>query len=428
MKTYTVFEYGSFTCDKAVEGYTRLPEKTFRILEEFVLCTRNKDLDALELMTVSARRGIGKIISANNYVGIISLKDGTTIQILPKTLAGEGGEAEAKAKKLLVDMLRTYRDFPHKSLQTAGVNTAKLDIFEIFIRMFTDEVLLLVKRGLSRGYETMQENGTCFKGKLLFTQHIRENIAHKERCYTQFDEFTGNRPENRLIKTTIRKLLRHTHSIRNRTDLKTLITTFAGIPESESIEDDFTSCVSDRSTRDYANALRWCRVFLSGKSFTMYEGSEVAFALLFPMETLFESYVAHQLKRSLNPDEFMVNIQDKKYHLFDEPRKFQMRPDIVVHRKADHAVFVLDTKWKVLSNKKNNDGISQADMYQMYAYQKKYGARYVTLLYPKTTEECHETQYRSLDGAIVRIRFVNLFGMRESMDPIVEMLNDLSEI
>lgn len=61
-----------------------------------------------------------------------------------------------------------------------------------------------------------------------------------------------------------------------------------------------------------------------------------------------------------------------------------MRPDIVVKRKADGAVFILDTKWKILADSKTNYGISQADMYQMYAYQKKYGANHVTLVYPKT--------------------------------------------
>lgn len=426
MKTHTIFEYGSFVCAKEhenqVEGYTPLPEEIFRSLENFILQTRSKSTDALELMTIGARRGIGRTITANNYVGIISLKDGNTIQILPKIMADESRDAEAKAKKLLVNMLRTCRDFPHKNLQTAGMNTSKLDIFEIFIRMFTDEVLLLAKRGLSRSYETVQENGTCFKGKLLFTQHIQKNMAHKERCYTEFDEFTDNRPENRLIKTTLRKLLRQSHSERNRTDLKTLLTAFADVPESVSVEHDFILCVPDRSTRDYSNALRWCKVFLSGRSFTMYEGSEIAFALLYPMETLFESFVAHELKRYLNPERFTVSVQDKKYYLFDEPKKFQMRPDIVVHRKSDHAVFVMDTKWKVLSEKKPNDGISQTDMYQMYAYQKKYGAQNVTLLYPKTSEECHETEYRSHDGTIVRIRFVDLFDMKTSMNEIAQMM------
>jgi hypothetical protein len=39
---------------------------------------------ALELLALSARRGIGKIITARNCVGLITMSDGTVIEILPK--------------------------------------------------------------------------------------------------------------------------------------------------------------------------------------------------------------------------------------------------------------------------------------------------------------------------------------------------------
>ena len=91
-----------------------------------------------------------------------------------------------------------------------------------------------------------------------------------------------------------------------------------------------------------------------GKSFTSFSGSEVAVALLFPMETLFESYIAARLSRVLENDEFSVSVQDKTYYLFDKPdKKFLIKPDIVINRKADNVVFILDTKWKVLSEVKS---------------------------------------------------------------------------
>ena len=169
--------------------------------------------------------------------------------------------------------------------------------------------------------------------------------------------------------------------------------------------------------KDIRENILWSRVFLMGKSFTSFAGSEVAMALLFPMETLFESYIAALLKKKLGYADFAVSVQDKTYHLFDEPgKKFLMRPDIVVKRKADGAVFILDTKWKILADSKTNYGISQADMYQMYAYQKKYGANHVTLVYPKTDKVTYETgmEYRSDDGVTVRIRFVDLFDVQKS--------------
>lgn len=187
-------------------------------------------------------------------------------------------------------------------------------------------------------------------------------------------------------------------------------------------QSDFAKVVSDRNMKDYTFAMLWSKVFLLGKSFISFSGSEIAVALLFPMETLFESYIAVQLKRLLNNSDYTVSAQDKTHHLFEKPAKFLMKPDIVV--KNDNSVFVMDTKWKLLSDTKANYGISQADMYQMYAYQKKYNAESVTLLYPMTdkikTE--NEIKYSSLDGAVVQAEFVDLFNVKESLSAI---LNDV---
>ena len=141
------------------------------------------------------------------------------------------------------------------------------------------------------------------------------------------------------------------------------------------------------------------------------------------MEMLFESYIAVLLKKKLGNAEFSISAQDKSHHLFDEPgKKFLMRPDIVVKRKSDGAIFILDTKWKVLVNNKANYGISQADMYQMYAYQKKYGAENVTLLYPQTDEMQHTgtIEFKSKDHVLVRVQFVDLFSVQESISHVSE--------
>lgn len=135
-------------------------------------------------MGLSAKKGIGKIITAKNYVGVIIIKDGTTIEILPKIYSHKQS-AEVRTKKLLVDMLKTLRNTPYKSVQTANVNIEKMNIFEIFIRMFLQEIFLIVKKGLRCSYETIQSNETVFKGKMKFTGQIRYNYAHRERCYVE---------------------------------------------------------------------------------------------------------------------------------------------------------------------------------------------------------------------------------------------------
>lgn len=105
------------------------------------------------------------------------------------------------------------------------------------------------------------------------------------------------------------------------------------------------------------------------KSFTTFSGKSTVKALLFPMEKVFEAYVAKNLKKVLGKIGWEVSIQDRGYYLFDEPRKqFALRPDIVVDCGNGRKI-IMDTKWKHLcNNERANYGISQTDMYQMYAY------------------------------------------------------------
>ena len=166
-KTITVREYESFTCNKNVPGHISLSESTFKNLEEFILANNSQDSEALEFMGIAARKGIGKVITAKNYVGVISMNDGTTIEILPKIYSEQDNIAEAK--RLLIKMLKTLRTAPYKTMQKTNVNIDKLSIFEIFIRMFLDEVFIIVKHGLKCNYESIQDNLNVFKGKMLFS-------------------------------------------------------------------------------------------------------------------------------------------------------------------------------------------------------------------------------------------------------------------
>ena len=419
-ESYTITEYGSFVADKDVPGCVNLPGKTFDQLKEFILCNRANDTDALDLMKLSARKGVGEIITAQNYVGMIAMQDGTVIEILPKIYSHESEDLN-RNKKLLIDMLKALRNVPYKNLQTTNVNVTKMNVFEIFVRMFISEVLLIVKHGLKCDYHSEQQNGTVFKGKLLVSQHIRKNYAHKERNYIEFDDYNVNRPENRLLKTTLRYLLKRSRSTKNKSDIKVLLNRFDQVDHSDSIDEDFQKCVSDRNMQDYQMALIWCRVFLQGKSFTAYSGSQVAVALLFPMETLFESYIAAKMVKVLSGTEYSVSIQDRSYHLFDEPRRFSMRPDIVVRNRKDGSCFILDTKWKVLSDNIYNYGISQSDMYQMYAYHKKYDAESVRLIYPMTAKLLpgKPISYTASEGVHVGVEFVDLFDIQKSIDGLV---------
>ncbi len=422
-KVYSIREYGSFLPEKMVPGFVTLPQKTFDQLEAFLLSAPESQVS--DILSLSIRRGLGKVISAKNYVGLLALGDGTVIEILPKIVSAVDDSDGARTKRLLLEMLRVLPDAPFRQFQTASLDVQKTNLLEIFIRMFLEEVFALVKRGLRCGYTPVEENANFFHGKLLVSQQLRQNCIHKERSYVVYDAFTADRPENRLLKAALLRLSVLSGSFRNRNDLRLLLRAFADIPASTNYPADFSRCTADRNTRDCDNALRWCRVFLSGKSFTAFSGSADALVLLFPMEVLFERYTAALLQKILPTEEFSLSVQDHRFSLFDFPEnKFPLRPDLVLTRRSDGAVFILDTKWKLLDARKPNCGISQADMYQMFAYQKKYSAKSVTLLYPPCAdppapEPC---DFRASDGVHVHVRFVDLFQPRESLKTILNEL------
>lgn len=420
MKICSIREYESFTRDQECgNGYKRLDAKTFDALKQFILESKGTgETEGLELMSHSSRRGIGEVITAKNYVGVIAMQDGTTIEILPKIANSATIE---DGKKLLFAMLRTVKDLPFKTFNMANLDARRIRIFEVFISMFISEVKRLVQKGLKSDYVRYQDNERFLKGKLLFQDHLKHNLVHKERFFVAYHQYDSNRPENRIIKTALQYLLRFSDSAKNKKDIRILLNIFDKVQVSANTHADFKSCSNGRDMLAYEQVLWWCEVFLRGNSFTNAKGNKRATALLFPMERLFESYVAEHLGKAISYARYDVRTQEHKHCLFHET--FVLRPDIVVEHKQENEVIILDTKWKLLDPDMTNRGISQGDMYQMYAYGKKYKSEKVVLLYPfneKVADLKQSINFSSSENDMVNVhvRFLNL-GKDDFVDDVV---------
>ena len=192
---------------------------------------------------------------------------------------------------------------------------------------------------------------------------------------------------------------------------------FEFVKASVNYESDFSKIVISRNTRIYENLIKWSKVFLLNKSFTAFSGLTSSISLLFSMDSVYESYVSQQIKKILTPYGWVVSCQDKGYYLFEKPKKqFALRPDIVL--KKNNRTIIMDTKWKRLYNKeRSNYGISQVDMYQMYAYSKKYGTQDIWLLYPVNDEFRNREMisFFSGDGTYVNVFFVDVANIENSI-------------
>ena len=365
LKEFEYLQYKDNTKDNFIK------KETFDSLEKFVL----ENEKTAQYLKITTKSGFGKVLQAQNYVGVIQTKDGTTIEILPKIK----NATTEKSKDILIKMLKTLKNSPFKNLSVANLKSSKIPLFEIFISMFLEELTVLVRNGIKSDYISKEENLKFLKGKLKISEQIKYNTIHKERFFVQYEEFISNRVENRLIKTTLQFLYNKSKINKNQQRIREFLFVFDEIEISHNIKTDFSKIKLNRQMKDYEQVLLWCKTFLLENSFSPYRGNDVAFALLFDMNLLFESFVYSYLKKSSNFQD--IKSQDRTHHLAYENGigRFRLKPDIVINGGK----IIADTKWKILSEDKSYNGVLQDDMYQLYAYGTKYdNCEKIYLIYP----------------------------------------------
>lgn len=381
----TVFEYSYLgKGEKAAKSsrITQISESAFNYLKQLCLCDESESR-FLSLKSIDNT----EVLRLNSYAGVILTPDGTQIEVLPKIAKRlEGSEGEDKARKTLLTMLKTLGQFRHIQTSSANISKAKMPLLEVFISQFLDSVNTLVKRGLRSDYVKQEDNLFFLKGKLQVGKQIRHNAINKHKFCVEYDEFLQDRPVNRLLHAALQKVANYTRSARNQKLLRELRFVFDDIPVSRNVKQDFDQVKLDRGMSYYQSPLAWTRLILEGFSPLTMKDSNSAFSLLFPMEAVFESYVESILKKQMSSG-LQLRGQVRTASLVRHQNKamFNLKPDLVIYKDQQVHV-VLDTKWKLIDGSgKDKYGISQADMYQMFAYGYKYlaGKGNIVLIYPQ---------------------------------------------
>lgn len=402
-KTYCISEFG-YLYEGEIENTNHkavgIPHSAFEYLEQCLAAQEaavdaefDENIDAFLRYKIHKRH---KAIQVRNYVGVLQTPCGTQIEILPKIFSNpESDESLTATRSVLMNMLRCLRDSPFKSSGHAHIYDADMPLLEVYISQFLNLVNQLVKRGIRSDYIQVQKNAKFLKGRLMLSQQIRKNAFHQERFYIEYQEYQVNRPANRLIKTALAAVAKKTCNSRSQRLARELGFVFEEVPKSLDVDIDFQQVRTDRSMGYYKDVLAWCQLLLKGHGPTTSTGDFRTLSLLYPMERLFEDYVAHHLRKQLDSLGFEVTSLKTKAcskYLVEEhagKRMFNMKPDLIA-MKGKEAVCVMDTKWKLLDtqDKISKYGISQSDMYQLYAYGHKYlkdsEQKELMLIYPAT--------------------------------------------
>lgn len=397
-RCWTIAEYEGFYAERpelsaaTKQGFQALPRTHFEALKELLNARTDTVGDGATpqtaLFSLSHDRRLGDVVKACSHVGVVAFADGSQIEILPKLARKVQERSPTENERLrgiLLRMLREAFDIDPAVRGPTDLRLARLPLLEAFYRMFLEALERLVKRGLPGGYVRVEENERFFKGKLMVAEHLRQNLVRRERFWVAHDVFRTDTPANRLLRTGLDFVRAHAVSEGNRRVAGRLAAAFEEIPPSCNLAADFGACAAAERDGLQREALRWCDVFLRGHGLANLPGTRKARAFLFPMETVFERAVVRLLRRHA-PEGVEVSAQEKRLFLFEEAPQnggaFRLKPDIVIRRGKD-VLAVADTKWKLLADEPGrNYEMAQADMYQMYAYQKRYGTPRALLLYP----------------------------------------------
>jgi len=383
----TVREYGRLTTRKVAEptlSLAHIERSDFDWLCQ--LSNRYKVSHEPALAQVEDSR----TLQLDNYVGVIETPSGQVIEILPKT-ASEGDDPKL-GRELVRRMLECALDLPSREATETSLDCFDLPLSEWVMARFLAALDHLVKRGVRSDYLRLEANEPFLRGQLDVVGQMRQPPGRGHHFALRYDLFLPDRAENRLLKLALEKVAsttQHPDNWRLAQELRHLL---VDVPASRDVVEDFRQWRSDRLMAHYQSVRPWCELILYRAMPTALHGEWRGISLLFPMEKLFEHYVEECLRSQLLPGASLKAQAASEYLCEQQGKKlFQLQPDLLLHHDAKR--WVLDVKWKRLdsSDRDGKYGISQGDLYQLFAYGHKYLREqqddgHLVLIYPSWSQ------------------------------------------
>lgn len=327
------------------------------------------------------QHGPRNTLIAQNYVGVIRLES-IQVEVLPKVHA-----QESQVRRNLIEMVAGTLKLQLLGGVAGEMERSSHSVLDALIRLYCEMLWKAVHQGLVKRYETQEQNLAVLRGRLNISQQLRHNVARPDRLHCSFDEFTPDIEVNRVLKLSLRVLHRLVKTERTARSIAELLMCFDEVTDVPASSLRWERVVTDRLSESYAPLIRMAKMFIEGYTPDLVAGGSNGFAVVFDMNELFEEFVGRKIQRLPSLPGMRTLLQSPVRHLARQDLEdcFQLRPDIVV-LDGPTPLVVLDTKWKRLKPAASYDGLSTADIYQMYAYAQRYAVRNVILLYPHHPE------------------------------------------
>lgn len=270
-------------------------------------------------------------------------------------------------------LLYAWRHVERKDLVDVG-EAGKSDLLNLLAHVYTLEVPRLIASGLAREYVGVEQEVAGVRGKLDLGRTLKRYLLRHGRTWCGFDELRYDIPRNRIIKATLRLLLRVPQlDSENREAARHLHAKLDAVREVPLHPSLFRGVQSHRLVREYDFVLQLSRLIgdsvildVAGGAGRFVDFSEDDAT----MHKLFEDFVLnfYALERpEWRPSRRTIawfNAQGSREALAHLP---SMHTDVYLTVGDQH--IVLDTKFysKPLDGWQS-EGVRSENLYQLFAY------------------------------------------------------------
>ncbi|MCA9865830.1 MAG: hypothetical protein KIS95_12255 [Anaerolineae bacterium] len=334
------------------------------------------------------------LLSAKRSAGIVAV-DGLRVYIEPKVPLTN-----------LFYMLTYAYDLPLFRDEEAPLAVGD-DLFAFLVDIFIKQVNGLARQGIYRNYIDFEENTTRLRGRLLLGEHLRRNVVQPVRFAQRSNDFTADLPENRILKTTLHRLVGAPFGddeLRRR--LRRTLSAFAEVSLVAVRPETCDQIVYNRLNTRYRAPISLAQLFLRYLSLEGHAGPMPFMAYLLPMAEVFERFVARYLAEYFAAHPLM-SVRAQESIWLDEAFREKGRLDILL-RWAGRSRLIVDTKYKLF------DGApTEADRNQMFMYCHALGVSRAMLLYADARPIDYEARFPgvslsarslALDGSLADFR------------------------
>ena len=353
----------------------------------------------------------------SQFCGLLPLGE-DILEILPKI---DRSSSAAQGRTALLNMLAETEQIDADSCGDAAAHTQQ-NLLDLFIGLFAREALGLARQGLFRQYQTIDDDLPLVRGRLHTARMAAQGPARMHISPCQFDELTVDNQVNRIIKAAalcawpVAKSGEARRKVREVLFLLDEVQCLPGIRAA-----DIGKLTQTRQSKRYRKILAHCRWLLDCMAPDLRAGDASGWGLLFDMNKLFQNYVFARVRRQLASTDFSVRAEEPRKWLFDQPKKYQLRPDIVVQQGTE-TLAILDAKWKCLGA----EDPAQGDVYQMVTYWQRYQPKRLVLVYPQSTSTAECRKFVCQNGPQLEVCFMQLPGF-ETVTACPPWVNELTQ-